>query len=85
MERFFRYADQLLEEREFFIRKAIGWDLRDIGRKRPDLVRDWLSPRTDRVSGVTLREAVKYLAPGDAAVLLTAYRAKVPATKAPTN
>jgi 3-methyladenine DNA glycosylase AlkD len=85
VERFFRYADQLLEEREFFIRKAIGWVLRDMGRKRPDLVRDWLSPRTDRVSGVTLREAAKYLAPADAAVLLTAYRAKVPATKAPTN
>lgn len=61
--RFARYADAMLEEREFFIRKAIGWVLRDTGRRRPDLVFAWLLPRTARASGVTLREAVKYLTP----------------------
>ncbi len=58
-DRFGRYADMMLEEREFFIRKAIGWVLRDMARKRPDLVFDWLLPRAGRASGVTIREAVK--------------------------
>lgn len=59
--RFGRHADAMLEEKEFFIRKAIGWTLRDTSRKRPDLVSAWLLPRAARASGVTLREAVKYL------------------------
>jgi 3-methyladenine DNA glycosylase AlkD len=58
-ERFGRYADAQLEDKEFFIRKAIGWVLRDTARKRPDMVFDWLLPRAGRASGVTLREAVK--------------------------
>ncbi len=53
----------MLGEKEFFIRKAIGWVLRDTGRKRPDLVFAWLLPRAERASGVTLREAVKPLRP----------------------
>lgn len=59
--RFARYADKMLDEREFFIRKAIGWVLRDTARKRPDLVYGWLEPRASRASTVTVREAVKYL------------------------
>jgi 3-methyladenine DNA glycosylase AlkD len=59
--RFGRYADAMLEEREFFIRKAIGWVLRDTASKRPTLVADWLRSRTQRVSGLTLRAAVKPL------------------------
>ena len=35
--RFGRYADAMLEEKEFFIRKAIGWVLRDTAAA-PDLV-----------------------------------------------
>lgn len=62
-ERFGRYADAMLDEREFFVRKAIGWVLRDTARKRPDLVYEWLLPRARRASGVTLREAVKPLSP----------------------
>ena len=60
-ERFSRYADAMLEEDEFFIRKAIGWVLRDTARKRPDLVFAWLLPRASRASGVTVREAIKPL------------------------
>jgi 3-methyladenine DNA glycosylase AlkD len=59
--RFTRYADAMLDEKEFFIRKAIGWVLRDTARTRPDLVFSWLLPRAPRLSGVTLREAVKPL------------------------
>jgi 3-methyladenine DNA glycosylase AlkD len=70
--RFSRYAEAMLEEKEFFIRKAIGWVLRDTARKRPDLVYAWLLPRAGRASGVTLREAVKPLSPGQRATVLAA-------------
>lgn len=62
-DRFSRFADAMLEEKEFFIRKAIGWVLRDTSRKRPDLASDWILPRAHRASGVTIREAVNRLAP----------------------
>ncbi len=71
-DRFSRYADGMLDEREFFIRKAIGWVLRDTARKRPDLVYQWLLPRASRASGVTIREAVKPLTEGQRAALLAA-------------
>jgi 3-methyladenine DNA glycosylase AlkD len=51
----------MLDDREFFIRKAIGWVLRDTAKTRPDLVYRWLLPRASRASGVTIREAVKPL------------------------
>jgi 3-methyladenine DNA glycosylase AlkD len=60
-QRFARYADAMMAEREFFIRKAIGWVLRETAKKHPDLVADWLAPRLHRASGVTIREAVKWL------------------------
>ena len=59
--RFSRYADAMLEEREFFIRKAIGWVLRETSKRRPDLVYEWLAPRAARAAGLTVREATKYL------------------------
>ena len=68
--RFGRYAEALLDEREFFIRKAIGWVLRETAKRRPALVFDWLLPRAGRASGVTLREAVKYLPAPDRARIL---------------
>lgn len=71
-DRFAAYADTMLEEKEFFIRKAIGWILREASRKQPDRVTAWLEPRIPRASGVTVREAVKYLPDKDA--LMAAYR-----------
>jgi 3-methyladenine DNA glycosylase AlkD len=68
-DRFGRDADALLDETEFFIRKAIGWVLRDTARRRPALVVAWLEPRAARASGVTWREAVKPLGPEDRARL----------------
>ncbi|HYK98491.1 MAG TPA: DNA alkylation repair protein, partial [Candidatus Acidoferrales bacterium] len=58
---FTRLADGMLDEREFFIRKAIGWVLRETSKKRPKIVFDYLLPRRDRVSGLTLRQGAKYL------------------------
>jgi 3-methyladenine DNA glycosylase AlkD len=78
-DRFGRYADQMLDEREFFVRKAIGWVLRETAKKQPGLVTGWLAPRTDRASGVTMREAVKYLPAADAGALMAAFRQRRPA------
>jgi 3-methyladenine DNA glycosylase AlkD len=71
-ERFARYADGMLDEREFFIRKAIGWVLRSESRRRPDVVAAWLLPRASRASGVTMTEALKYLSPDQVAAIRAA-------------
>jgi 3-methyladenine DNA glycosylase AlkD len=73
-DRFARYADGMLEEREFFVRKAIGWVLRETGKERPELVARWLRPRAARASGVTVREAVKHLPRAEGAAILRAHR-----------
>ncbi len=77
-ERFGGYADAMLEEKEFFIRKAIGWVLREVAKKRPELVAGWLGPRVHRASGVTVREAVKYLPDADRDLLLNGYKTRQP-------
>jgi 3-methyladenine DNA glycosylase AlkD len=75
-ERFCHLADAMLDEREFFIRKAIGWVLREAGKHRPGLVVQFVQPRVARISGVTIREAVRYLDPPGRDALLEAYRAR---------
>lgn len=74
--RFAELADPLLEDREFFVRKAIGWVLRERGKKRSAQVHRWLLPRAGRASGVTVREAVKYLEPAQRKAILARYGAK---------
>lgn len=65
LDRFFDYADRLLDEREFFIRKVLGWVAREIGRRQPEPVGAWLRNNVERMNGTTIREAVKYLPNGD--------------------
>ncbi len=64
----------MLEEKEFFVRKAIGWVLRETAKRRPAIVYEWLLPRAARASGVTLREAVKPLSDEQRAAILAAAR-----------
>lgn len=71
-ERFTRYADSMIGDSEFFVRKAIGWVLRETGKKRPDPVFDWVLPRADRLSAVTLREAIKPLSEAQRATIADA-------------
>ena len=72
-------ADALLDETEFFIRKAIGWVLREMSKTRPQEVYEWIAPRTHRASGVTMREVVKHLGSRRADELMRAYRNGRPA------
>ena len=60
-ELFTRLAAGMLDEKEFFIRKAIGWVLREVSKKRPKLVYDFIRAHRDEMSGLTLREGAKYL------------------------
>ena len=60
--RLFGYAQELAEEKEFFIRKAIGWALRDYARWNPQAVTHFLVEHRTRLSGLTVREAAKHLA-----------------------
>jgi 3-methyladenine DNA glycosylase AlkD len=59
--RLLRYALHLAGEPDFFIRKAIGWALRDYARTRPDVVRAFLAQHGQTFSGLTRREAGKHL------------------------
>jgi 3-methyladenine DNA glycosylase AlkD len=58
---FVSFAGPMLVEKSFWIRKAIGWVLRDVSRKQPELVATFLSENIESISGVTWREATKYL------------------------
>lgn len=46
---------------EFFIRKAIGWALRQHARVDPDWVRRFVAAHADVLSGLSRREALKHL------------------------
>ena len=46
---------------DFFIRKAIGWALRQYARESPDSVRAFLAAHDDELSTLTKREAGKHL------------------------
>ena len=59
--RLFRYALTLAPETDFFIRKAIGWALRDHARTQPQAVKTFLIEHTAQLSGLTRREAGKHL------------------------
>ncbi len=60
-ELFASFASTMVSEKEFFIRKAIGWVLRDVSKKRPQLAYDFLNLHLNEVSGLTFREGSKYL------------------------
>ena len=61
-----RFGDALIGEREFFIRKALGWVLRELSKKDPAWVTAWVGDRVAVISGVTMREAVRRLPEEDA-------------------
>jgi 3-methyladenine DNA glycosylase AlkD len=58
---FARLAAGMLDEREFFIRKAIGWILREVSKTRPELAYGFLRDHRAEVSSLSLQEGAKYL------------------------
>jgi 3-methyladenine DNA glycosylase AlkD len=61
-ERLFRYAEQLAPAKEFFLRKAIGWALRDYAWHDWRAVGRFLKSTPAPLSGLTVREAGKNFA-----------------------
>ncbi len=59
--RLFRYCTAALEHRDFFIRKAIGWALREYGKTDPGAVRSYVRAHETRMSALSVREALKNL------------------------
>lgn len=51
-----------LGDRDFFIRKAIGWSLREVAKTAPDEVIRYVEAHRDALSGLSKREALKNLA-----------------------
>lgn len=50
-----------VEEPEFFLRKAIGWALREHAKVDPDWVRAYVAEHEGELSGLSKREALKNL------------------------
>ena len=59
--RLFDYCRRRAFEKEFFIRKAIGWALREHAKTRPRAVARFLKSHRDELSGLSYREAAKHL------------------------
>lgn len=51
----------LAHEDEFFIRKAIGWVLREYSKTDPDYVSDFIAKYTDKLSALSQKEALKVI------------------------
>lgn len=59
--RLFSYALRLGAEEDFFIRKAIGWALRDYAKWQPQQVRDFVKINSSNLAPLSIREALKHL------------------------
>ena len=57
----FEFCEKRLDESSFWIRKAVGWALREYSKTAPDAVRAFFQRYQERMSGVTKREVVKYI------------------------
>lgn len=60
-DRLFAYALRRSADTEFFIRKAIGWGLREYSKTAPEAVAAFVDEHEGQFSGLTVREARKHL------------------------
>ena len=59
--RLYTYCEMQMGHTDFFMRKAIGWALRQYARTDPDGVRDFVKRNETDLSGLSKREALKHL------------------------
>jgi 3-methyladenine DNA glycosylase AlkD len=59
--RLFDYCTRQAGHPDFFVRKAIGWALRQYARTDPDAVRTYVSANRARLAPLSIREATKHL------------------------
>ena len=60
-ERLFQFCISCASEEEFFIRKAIGWALRQYGRTNPKDVKNFVEKNKESLSNLSIREALKHI------------------------
>lgn len=58
-----RIVEANLADREFFIRKAIGWALREYGKTDPEWVAGFVAVHAATMSPLSRKEAVRHLGP----------------------
>ncbi|MEU1436797.1 DNA alkylation repair protein [Streptomyces sp. NPDC005786] len=59
--RLFAYCLRRADHPDFFIRKAIGWCLREYAKTDPHAVRDFVDDARNRLAPLSVREATKHL------------------------
>lgn len=59
--RLFQFCERRLHEAEFFIRKAVGWALREYAKTDPDAVARFVIEHREGMSGLSFREATKHI------------------------
>lgn len=62
-DRLFRYCAGQAGHRDFFVRKAIGWALRQYARTDPAAVRSFVDAHRSVLSPLSVREATRHLGP----------------------
>lgn len=60
-ERVLGWAELYLDDKDWFIQKAIAWWLRDLSRHDAQMVRDWLAAHGDRLKPFARREALRHI------------------------
>jgi 3-methyladenine DNA glycosylase AlkD len=60
-DRLFRFCRARMHEKEFFIRKAIGWALREYAKTDARAVADFVAIHREELSGLSFREATKHI------------------------
>lgn len=60
-ERLYRFARDRAPEKEFFIRKAIGWALREYSKTDPEGVAGFINSNLETLSGLSYREGSRHI------------------------
>ncbi|MEI5102367.1 DNA alkylation repair protein [Streptomyces sp. PmtG] len=61
-DRLFAYCERQAGHPDFFIRKAVGWCLREYAKTDPDAVRAFVDRHRDALAPLSVREALKHIA-----------------------
>jgi 3-methyladenine DNA glycosylase AlkD len=60
-QRLYAYCKKTFHEKDFFIRKAIGWALREYSKTNPASVKIFIDTNKNLMSNLSIREGSKYL------------------------
>jgi 3-methyladenine DNA glycosylase AlkD len=60
-QRLFTYCSTLMHENDFFIRKAIGWALRQYSKTDPKAVKGFIHNNQSKLSPLSIKEGSKYV------------------------